>query len=384
MRSAFCTNVALDSGDFPACGERGEFVGHAGFWWFGWGLFGALRGLRWSHQGLHREGNASGFQVDLEDFDLNDLTGFDGLRRLLDKAVGELADVDQTVLVDANIHEGPKLGDVGDDALKDHAGLNVGKLADVLGEIGGDELVARIATGLAQLFEDVRDGEGPGGELLCVDFGEELRALDEFGDGGVEGSGNLLDDRVRLGMDGGAVERVLAVADAKEAGGLLEGFGADAGDLVELRAGAKFSMRIAIGDDVERGAFGDAGNVTEQGPGGGVEVDADAIDATFDDGLKGLLELTLIDVVLVLADTDGFGIDLDEFGERVLETTGDRDGAADGEVEVRELLAGDVGCGVNAGTGLGDGDGEEFVEACGREGSRERRHRFRARRCRCR
>ena len=32
-------------------------------------------------------------------------------------------------------------------------------------------------------------------------------------------------------MDGGGVERVLAAADAQEAGGLFEGLGADARDL---------------------------------------------------------------------------------------------------------------------------------------------------------
>jgi len=33
-------------------------------------------------------------------------------------------------------------------------------------------------------------------------------------------------------MDGGAVERVLAIANAQEPGGLLKGLGADAGDLL--------------------------------------------------------------------------------------------------------------------------------------------------------
>ena len=76
--------------------------------------------------------------------------------------------------------------------------------------------------------------------------------------------------------------------------------------------------------------------------------------------------------MLVLADTDGFGIDFDEFGERVLETTGDRDGAADGEVELRKLLAGDVGSGVNAGSGLGDSDGEDIAWlALAKEGTDE-------------
>jgi hypothetical protein len=66
--------------------------------------------------------------------------------------------------------------------------------------------------------------------------------------------------------------------------------------------------------------------------------------------------------MLILPDSDRFGIDLDKLGERVLETSGDGDGTADGEVEVGKLLAGDVGCGVDAGSRLGDGDGEEVVE----------------------
>ena len=70
-------------------------------------------------------------------------------------------------------------------------------------------------------------------------------------------------------------------------------------------------MLIAIGNDVERGTFGNAGYVAEQGPGGCIEIDANAVDAALDDSLKGLLELALIDVVLILTNADGFGIDLD-------------------------------------------------------------------------
>jgi hypothetical protein len=68
---------------------------------------------------------------------------------------------------------------------------------------------------------------------------------------------------------------------------------------------------IAVGNDVERGAFGDAGNVAKERPGRGIEIDADAVDAALDDNLKGLLELALIDVVLILTNADGFGVDLD-------------------------------------------------------------------------
>ena len=58
-------------------------------------------------------------------------------------------------------------------------------------------------------------------------------------------------------------------------------------------------------------------------------------------------ERGLIDIVLVHADADGLGIDLDQFGQRVLRAAGNRDCAADGDVEVGELGAGEGGGGVD-------------------------------------
>ena len=50
-------------------------------------------------------------------------------------------------------------------------------------------------------------------------------------------------------------------------------------------------------------------------------------------------ELLFGEVVLVLADADRLGIDLDEFGERVLQPPCDRGRAAQGYVEVRQFLS---------------------------------------------
>ena len=124
----------------------------------GWLLVGrALLGLGGGHEGLHREGDALGFGVGGEDLDLDDLAGFDGFAGVLDEAVGQLGDVDEAVLVDADVDKGSELGDVGDDAFEGHVGMDVGELADALVEGGGDELVAGVAAGLAELFEDVVD-----------------------------------------------------------------------------------------------------------------------------------------------------------------------------------------------------------------------------------
>jgi hypothetical protein len=135
-------------------------------------------------------------------------------------------------------------------------------------------------------------------------------------------------------VNGGDVEGLIAVADAQEAGGLLEGLGADAGYGGQLHAGAETAVFIAELDDFLGGAFVDAGDVAQQGPGRGVEVHADAVDAAFDDRLERFVQLALIDVMLILADADGLGIELDQFGQRVLQAARDGDGSADGQVEV--------------------------------------------------
>ena len=47
--------------------------------------------------------------------DLHAVADLDHLGRILDEAVGQLADVDQAVLVHADVHEGAEGGHVGDD-----------------------------------------------------------------------------------------------------------------------------------------------------------------------------------------------------------------------------------------------------------------------------
>ena len=94
----------------------------------------------------------------------------------------------------------------------------------------------------------------------------------------------------------------------------------------------------------------------EQRHRGGVDVDADGIDAVLDDGIEVARQLGLRDVVLVLADADGFGVDLDQFGQRVLQAAGNGDGAADRDVEVGEFLGGEFGGGIDRGAGFGNDD----------------------------
>ena len=84
---------------------------------------------------FHGEGDAFSGDVDFEDGDFDALLDFDDFVGVLDEAVGELADVDQAVLVDADVDEGAEGGDVGDDAGELHAGLEIFDLVDAFGEL---------------------------------------------------------------------------------------------------------------------------------------------------------------------------------------------------------------------------------------------------------
>ena len=189
-------------------------------------------------------------------------------------------------------------------------------------------------------------------------------------------------------MHRAGVERVDRATDAQEAGRLLEGLVAEARHLEQVLARLEGAVFVAVGDDVGGVAAVQAGDVAEQLLAGGVDLDADAVHRADDDVVEAALELVLIDVVLVLADTDRLRIELHQFGERVHEAAADGDRAAHGDVVVGELLARDLagavdrgaafvdhehrdrlgqadavdeGFGFTAGRAVADGDGLDFV-----------------------
>ena len=94
--------------------------------------------------------------------------------------------------------------------------------------------------------------------------------------------------------------------------------------------------------------------MAEERDAGGIQVDADEVDATGDHPFERLLELLRVDVVLIEADADVLRLDLDQLGQRVLEPSADRDRAPDLVVEVGEFLAADRADRVDAGAGLVD------------------------------
>ena len=311
----------------------------------------------------HGERDAFSFGIHLDHGDLDLLARLHDLGGVLDEAVGDLADVHESILVHADIDEGSEGGDVGDDAGEAHAGFEILDLMNSFGEGEDLELLAGIASRAGQLREDVLKGRE-------TDVARDITGgINPRPDGCIpeQGSnigsqvlGHGIDDGIAFWMDRGRIQRVGGVADAEKSGALFEGFRAEARDLQKLASGLEGAVGIAVGDDVGGEGGAETRHIGEKLAAGGVEFDPDTVDAGDDDVVEAALELALIHVVLVLADADGLGIELYQFREGIHQAASDADGSADGDVMVRELLAGDVGGGVDGRPGFvdeDDGDG---------------------------
>ena len=121
-----------------------------------------------------------------------------------------------------------------------------------------------------------------------------------------------------------------------------------------MLTGSKSPLLITVTDNPFRQIFTNPRNKPEQRPTGGIEINTDIVDARFDHLIEGFFQRALADIVLVLADTDTLGIDLDQLGQGILQAPSDRDGSTHGQIELWEFLAGDVGGRVHAGTGFTD------------------------------
>eukprot|EP01132_Coremiostelium_polycephalum_P019837 gene19837-biopygen10937 len=257
----------------------------------------------------------------------------------------------------ADIHKRAEVGHVGHHAFEDHPQLQVLEVFDAFLEFGGLELGTRVAARFFQLLQDVGDGrhaEGFVGVLLRVEALEERGVADQRADVAVGFSGNALYQRVGFRVDSRGIQRVVTVHDAQEAGGLFEGFFAKACDFFQRCTGLERTVFVAVGHDVLRQGGVEAGDAGQQRNRSGVYVHAHGVHAVFNHGVQAASQFQLRHVVLVLADADGFRIDLHQLGQWVLQAASDGHCATDRHVEVREFLGSQFRRGVHRSAGLGD------------------------------
>ena len=273
--------------------------------------------------------------------------------------MAHLADVDQAVLVHAQVHEGAELGHVADRALQRHAFLEVLDVFHAVIEAGDDEVRARIAAGLFQLAQDVLDGDGTellAHELLGLQALEHLGAAHELVHALARGGNDAFDHRVGFRVHARHVQRIVAAADAQKARRLLEGLGAQAGHVHQLLAALEGAVGIAPAHHRLGHAARQARDARQQRRRGRVQVHAHGVHAVLDHGVELARQLALVHVVLVLAHANALGVDLDQLGQRVLQPARNAGGAAQAHVHVGHFLRGELAGGIHGSAGLADDD----------------------------
>ena len=93
--------------------------------------------------------------IHIQNHDFYDIANLDQLAGMTQTTVADLRDVDQTVLVDADIHKDTEINDVADSAGQHHAGLQILHFQNIFAQDGSGKFVTGIPARLRQFLCDV-------------------------------------------------------------------------------------------------------------------------------------------------------------------------------------------------------------------------------------
>ena len=85
---------------------------------------------------------------------------------MANEAIGDFRDVDETVLMDTDVHKGTEVDDVTHSAGELHAGLEVGDLHNIGSENGFWKLIADVTAGLHKLLHDIHQSRNADTDLF--------------------------------------------------------------------------------------------------------------------------------------------------------------------------------------------------------------------------
>src|SRR5262249_15579908 len=146
---------------------------------------------------------------------------------------------------------------------------------------------------------------------------------------------------VAFGVNPGAIERVVAVANLEESGRLDEALLADTVDLQQLPAIAERAVRLAMFDKIAGDKLIETGHVAKQRHAGRIQIDANLVDARFNDTVERFTQLLGGYIVLVQTNADVLRVDFHQLTERILQAAADRDGAAQARIKMGKLFLAD-------------------------------------------
>ena len=302
---------------------------------------------------LHRKANALLAHVNCHDAHFHDVTHGKHSLRIFHELVADFRNVHEAVLVNADIHECTEVCHVGHDTFHPATRNQVLNRANLVVELGVAEFLTRVAARLLEFLDDIVQGR------LTHFVGEKFFEVDCLHGFGVTHHvlhrdacllGHLFDESVVFGVNGGIVQRVFGTRNAHKAGSLFKGLRAEALHVLQGFAASVGTVFFAVFHDGFGQSIAKACHVRKQRSRSAVHVYTDHVHAAFHHFVQAFLEFALVHVVLVLAHANGLRVHLHQFGQRVLQTAANGDGATGRHVFLREFLDSNHACAVNRST----------------------------------
>src|SRR4051794_17676706 len=110
------------------------------------------------------------------------------------------------------------------------------------------------------------------------------------------------------------VERIVTVVDAQKPRRKLESLGSEPWHLFEGCAAAERTLPLTVNNDAARQSVADTGDARQQRRRRRVDVHPHRVDAILHHRIEGARKFWSAEIVLILADADRLGINLDQLG----------------------------------------------------------------------
>ena len=265
--------------------------------------------------------------------------------RVFHEPVGQLAHMHQPVLMHPDINKSAKGRHVGHRALQQHPGLQVPDLIDTFRESGGPELWPRIAPGLFQLRQNVLHRRQPKAfldKLPGIKPAQNSAVPHDRPNVPPAGRHDFPCHIIGFRVDAAGIKRLCPAPDPQEPRRLLVGFGPKTRHFQQVLPGLERPIGIPVCHDRSGQPGRKPRNPRQQGGRGGVQLYPHRVHGILDHLTKAAPQTCLVHIMLILADPNRLGFDLDQLCQRVLQAPRDADRAAQTDVQIRKLLRGQL------------------------------------------
>ena len=242
----------------------------------------------------HRQADAAFLLIDAKHPNRYSVANGDHIHRMLDEFVAQLRDMNEPVVLDADIDESAEVDDVAHRAMKLHARLQILDAQHIRVEDRSRQLFARVAARALKAVQDVAKRRNTDTERSALPARPPRVQSFAFNSPCPNASSfqpkllaeQLIDDLIGFRMNRCTVQRIAALRNPHKADALLERFGAEPRHLLQLLAVDELAVFLAELHDILGGCCIDAGHVGEQRRRSCIHVDADMVNRRFHDAAQ--------------------------------------------------------------------------------------------------